>query len=190
MNSCLVKYSKCKCMYIWVIVIFPSLGTLWEQHLHPTPCHQGQEQQLWPTRGSGQSQAVLVVQRRDPPCPWLLLVSWSLVIGKLWWPCACGVGLLLLAQLGSWTKSESDSSERQPAPWLLCSSLQTGHCEKHNSDPKTSALLQLENPDTEFQGDVKHQDKSVVLPCAQIQVGLSKVLLRKRNQRTCLFRTV
>lgn len=48
MNSCLVKYSKCKCMYIWVIVIFPSLGTLWEQHLHPTPCHQGQEQQLWP----------------------------------------------------------------------------------------------------------------------------------------------
>lgn len=109
------------------------------------------------------------------------------------WPSACGVGLLL-----SWhgwdvgqSQNLSDSSERQPAPWLLCSSLQTGYCEKHNSEPKTSDLLQLENPETEFQGHVKHQDKSVVLPCTQIQVGLSKALLRKRNQRTvCLCRTV
>lgn len=167
---------------------FPILGNTVGAALTPHPMSPGTGAAALTC--SGQSQAVLVVQRRDPPCPWLLLVSWSLVIGKLWWPCACGVGLLLLAQLGSWTKSESDSSERQPAPWLLCSSLQIGHCEKHNSDPKTSALLQLENPDTEFQGDVKHQDKSVVLPCAQIQVGLSKALLRKRNQRTCLFRTV
>lgn len=86
--------------------------------------------------------------------------------------CLCCGSASLLAELGSWTKSESDSSERQPAPWLLCSSLQTGYCEKHNSEPKTSDLLQLENPDPEFQGDVKHQDKSVVLPCAQIRARL------------------
>lgn len=68
MNSCLVKYSKCKCMNMWVIVIFPSLGALWEQHLHPTSRHQGQEQQPWPARGQvKQSQAVLVVQRRRIP---------------------------------------------------------------------------------------------------------------------------
>lgn len=110
MNSCLVKYSKCKCMYVWVTVIFPSLVTLWEQHLHPTPCHQGQEQQPWFTRGSGQvkqSQAVLLVQRRrDHLYSWLLLVSWSLLTGHMWWPSACGVGLFL-----SWHSWEVGQSQ-------------------------------------------------------------------------------
>lgn len=46
MHSCLVKYSKCKCTYMWVSVIFPSLETLVsgnvrvDQH-HPHPMSPG-----------------------------------------------------------------------------------------------------------------------------------------------------